>query len=240
MANNNYKKPEEFYLKAINIMKKTKTSFLIGGTYAFSVYSGIVRETKDLDIFCKTSDFPALLKSFADSGYKTEITDDRWLAKVFSGKYYVDIIFGTVTNLHPVDDIWIKNATAAKIFGTHLKIISAEDLIWSKAYRQERNHYDAADIYHVIINIGKKLDWKHILFRFEQHWEVLLAHIINFRFIYPSERSIIPKWLLMELLDRVNQQLELPTPSDKVCRGPLLSHQDYVVDFTEWGYRSIT
>jgi hypothetical protein len=26
----------------------------------------------------------------------------------------------------------------------------------------------------------------------EQYWEVLLIHILNFRFIYPSERDKIP------------------------------------------------
>jgi hypothetical protein len=65
---------------------------------------------------------------------------------------------------------------------------------------------------------------------------VLLAHITMFRFVYPSERDTIPRWLMEELLARVQDQLSLPTPQDRICRGPLLSRTQYEEDTNEWGY----
>jgi len=44
------------------------------------------------------------------------------------------------------------------------------------------------------------------------HWEVLLVHLLNFRWAYPSERNRVPLWLMHELLDRLEQQLDLPPP----------------------------
>src|SRR5438094_10435947 len=70
----------------------------------------------------------------------------------------------------------------------------------------------------------------------EQYWEVLLAYLLNFRFIYPSEREKIPSWLMLELLSRLKHQFELPTPKMKVCRGRMFSVADYTVDVTVLGF----
>jgi hypothetical protein len=83
------------------------------------------------------------------------------------------------------------------------------------------------------------IDWKRLLGYMDQYWEVLLGHILSFRFIYPSEREIIPRWLLDELLGRLNNQLSLPTPKEKVCRGRLLSPKDYVMDIKELGFNDL-
>jgi hypothetical protein len=74
----------------------------------------------------------------------------------------------------------------------------------------------------------------------ESHWELLLERLISFRFVYPSERRLIPKWLMEELISRVHQQFSLPEPKDKVCRGPILSRFQYETDITDWGFKAIT
>ncbi|QQG43875.1 MAG: nucleotidyltransferase [Candidatus Roizmanbacteria bacterium] len=231
---------EEFYKSVLKSINRKKIPFMMGGTYALHHYTGINRETKDMDIFCKGGDYPFLLRSLRDDGYRIRILDDRWLAKILSNGHYIDIIFGSITNLHPVDDTWLKHATDGRLFGIKIKFISPEDLIWSKAYRQERFKYDGADVNHLILKRGKELNWKHIFLRFEQHWEILFSHILNFRFVYPSERNKVPKWLIKELISRVENQLEVPTPQGIVCRGTLLSHYSYESDITEWGYKSVT
>jgi hypothetical protein len=71
----------------------------------------------------------------------------------------------------------------------------------------------------------------------EPHWELLLAHLLTFRFVYPSDRDVVPEWLMRELLSRSERQLVLPTPKDRVCRGPLLSRTQYRIDVEEWGYK---
>ena len=73
----------------------------------------------------------------------------------------------------------------------------------------------------------------------ELYWEVLLIHLLNFRFIYPSERDCVPRWLFDVLIERINAQAELPMADVKICRGRLLSPRDYAIDITEWGFADV-
>jgi hypothetical protein len=232
-----YQTAEDFYIAVLKILKKSKIPFLIGGTYAVMQYTGINRPTKDLDIFCRVGDYQKILYLCRDHGFLSEITDVRWVAKIKTGDYLVDLIFGTAQGTWSVDDSWFVEKSNAKLFGLSLQLVPTEELIWSKAYVQDMTKYQGADIYHLILKRGRKIDWKKIRMRFEAHWEILLAHLINFRFVYPSEREIIPKSLMEELLDRVHQQFLLPTPQQKVCRGTLISRSQYQIDVNEWGYQ---
>jgi len=41
------------------------------------------------------------------------------------------------------------------------------------------------------------------------------------------------------LVARIGEQLTMPTPQEKICRGPLLSRTQYRIDIEEWGYREL-
>lgn len=232
--------PENFYGKVTKVLLESNVLFMIGGTYAFREYTGIYRETKDLDIFCKAGEYPKLLRILQNKGYETEIPDARWIAKVTQKEEYVDIIFGSASGQCPVDDTWFTYAKEMSFFGMKMKVIAPEEFLWSKTYVQDRARFEGPDINHMVLKQGKKLDWKRLLMRMEQHWEILLAHLINFRFVYPSERNIVPHWLVEELLSRVQAQLHVPTPQDKICRGTMLSRTHYQIDITDWGYKDVT
>jgi hypothetical protein len=68
---------------------------------------------------------------------------------------------------------------------------------------------------------------------------VLLMHVLNFRWIYPTERDHIPRWLLEELLGRLQRQLALPPPRIRICRGRMFSRADYEIAIREWGFADI-
>jgi hypothetical protein len=73
----------------------------------------------------------------------------------------------------------------------------------------------------------------------ELHWEVLLTHLINFRYIYPADRHLVPRWLFDELLSRLASHMDMPASKMKVCRGRLFSARDYATDIMEWGYADL-
>lgn len=228
--------PKAFYTAVLDIFKRSGAPFMIGGAYAMQVYAGLTRDTKDLDVFCTAGDFPHLLRALGDAGYKTEITDAAWLGKAHEGECYVDLIFSSANRSAPVDSGWLERAQRVTIFGRTVLLAPPEEVIWSKSTVQDRYRFDGADICHIIRKSGPSLDWKHLLDRMAANWEVLLAHLITFRFVYPSERDVIPTWVMDDLLGRVRDQLALPTPQDRICRGPLLSRTQYQPDVEEWGY----
>src|SRR5690606_12458675 len=104
-----------------------------------------------------------------------------------------------------------------------------------------RERYDGADINHLCLRWGDRLDWKHVLERLYPHWHLLLAHIILFQFVYPYDfPNIIPRWLFDELMTRAQEQYELPPQAERVCRGPMIDNTQYSVDVREWNYKAYT
>jgi hypothetical protein len=101
----------------------------------------------------------------------------------------------------------------------------------------ERERFDGADVAHIILAYGDRLDWRRLLERFGSHWRVLLAHLILFGFIYPSARSRVPGWLMHELLDRLASELDAPDADDPVCYGTLLSWSQYLGDVFGGNFR---
>ena len=108
-------------------------------------------------------------------------------------------------------------------------------MIWSKAFVLERERYDGADVNHLIRAMGDELDWERLLFRFDRYWEVLLSHLVLYRFAYPSERSKVPDRVMEVLLERVAAELGTDHPR-AVCRGNLMSRVQYRHDLTALGY----
>lgn len=235
------KEAHAFYKEALNHLNESGTRFMLGGAFAMFKYTGIYRDTKDLDVFCKPDEYTKILKHFADKGYRVELTDVRWLAKVFHGEYFIDIIFDTVNNICTVDDTWYEYATQGEFAETQVNFIPPEELIWCKIYVQNRERFDGADVNHIILKQGKHLDWQRVLKLLNPHWHLLLSQIINFQFVYPADyHEIIPKWLFDELIARANAQYDLPLAVEKVCRGPVIDQTQYSIDIKEWNYKVST
>lgn len=235
------KEAYDFYKEALDHLKESNTRFMLGGAFAMFKYTGIYRDTKDLDVFCKPDEYPKILKHFAQKGYKIELTDVRWLAKVFHGEYFIDVIFNTVNNICTVDDTWYEHATEGEFAGTNVHFIPAEELIWCKIYVQNRERYDGADVNHIMLKQGKTLNWERVLKLLNPHWHLLLAQLLLFQFVYPADfHDVVPKWLFDELMTRANEQYDLPPAVEKVCRGPVIDQTQYSIDIKEWNYKVST
>ncbi|TIQ36222.1 MAG: hypothetical protein E5X48_10520 [Mesorhizobium sp.] len=230
---------EAFYTQAIRELTATDIPFLVAGAYAVSAYTGLSRQTKDLDIFCKAGDCARILAHFKDLGYAVEIRDDRWLGKVLQGRHFFDVIFASANGTMQVEDQWLEHARQVDLLGSRVRIIGPTELVWSKCFIQDRGRHDGADIAHTILKAHDQIDWQRLLSYLDVHWEVLLMQVLNYRWIYPSERSHIPDWLLDELLARLARQRQLPSPRMKICRGRLLSQIDYEIDVKQWGFAGV-
>lgn len=225
----------QYYLRSMDLLDEAGLPYLLGGAYALKHFAGIERHTKDLDIFVRPKDFASTLDLFARHGYRTEVTHPHWLGKAYqpAGDDFIDIIFGAGNGVAVVDDDWFAHAVDGHALGRPAKLVPAEEMVWSKSFIQERERYDGADIAHVLRSRIDQLDWDRLLRRFHGHEPVLLAHLILFGYVYPSERSRIPQRVLDALLERFRAD---PPADEKVCRGTFLSWKQYLVDVQEWGY----
>jgi hypothetical protein len=228
-----------FYCAALSTLQQAQVPFLVGGAYALACHTGIVRHTKDLDIFIRPKDCERVLQVLSAAGYRTEVTDPRWLAKAYSGEDFVDVIFSSGNAVAKVDDAWFDHAIEAKVFGLPVQLCPPEETIWSKAFVMERERYDGADIAHLLRAYGDRLDWKRLIERFDVHWRVLLSHLILFGFIYPFEPGCIPACVMDTLLNRLRHQVQPTRSTRQLCQGTLLSKTQYAIDIDRWGYEDV-
>ena len=229
-------KTASFYLRALEVAGASGAPFLVGGAYAFANYTGIVRHTKDLDLFVRPADSPRLLAALAAAGYHTEVTFPHWLGKAFQGDDFVDVIHSSGNGACPVDDAWFAHAPPGKVLGSAVRLVPPEEMVWQKAYIMERERFDGADVAHLLRAAGPSLDWDRLLHRFGGHWRVLFAHLVLFGFVYPAERARVPEAVLRGLAARLAAEADTPADADARCRGPLLSRMQYLTDTERWGY----
>jgi len=226
----------DFYRAAMELMETGELEFLVGGAYAFAQYTGVVRHTKDFDVFIRREDFDRATEIFESAGYKTELTFPHWIGKAFKGDDFVDLIFSAGNGVAAVDELWFERAVSGTIFGKRVMLIPPEEMIWSKGLIMERERFDGADVAHLINAYGHNFDWRHLVLRYGRYWRVLYAHLILFGFIYPSDRGTIPRWVMDTLAQRLAVDTERGEAYDRICYGTLLSRQQYLVDIEERGY----
>jgi hypothetical protein len=229
----------DFYSESLELLNESGVPFLLSGTFALSCFTGIVRPTKDLDVFCKPSDAPRILSFFKSKGYEIEVEDERWIGKVWKGKNFFDVIFNISSASIPITDEWFAYVYEVEVYGSVVRITPPTQFILSKLFLQTRYRYDGADVVHTILKKHEDIDWRWLLSSLELYWEVLLINVLNFRFVYPTERDLIPRWLFEELVARLKAQDQMPPAGVKICRGRALSPTDYVIDVSEWGFADV-
>ena len=224
----------DFYVDALSRLERAGISYLVGGAFAYSWYSKVARATKDVDIFMRRQDVARALGLFQAIGYRAELSFPHWLGKVRCDEHFVDLIFSSGNGVARVDDLWFEHAVAAKVLGRATRLCPPEEMIWSKAFVQERERFDGADVLHLFRELGPALDWERLLMRFGDYWRVLFSHITLFGFVYPDRRRHIPSWVLAMLMRRFAD--EEPELENRACYGTLLSREQYLWDIEHSGY----
>lgn len=223
--------------RALQILQEQGLEPMVGGAYALRTYTGMWRDTKDLDLFLRKDRVERALEALDEAGYRTEVTDPLWIAKAFAGPYFIDLIFSSGNGIATVDEHWTRRAPTSEVLGLDTLVVPAEEMIWQKAFIQERERFDGADIHHLLRAKGASLDWEHLLARFgERHWEVLFVHLITFRFSFPCDKEQVPGWVMRQLIGRLQDREEQAAAPDRICRGTLLSRQQYLYETNQQGY----
>lgn len=237
---NPFVSPSEWaaHARAIALLQDRGVPFLVGGAYAMFHYLGAVRYTKDLDLFLPRTEEGRVRALLSEAGWATRVHEPVWLSKAFLGDTLVDLIHGSGNGLISVDGTWLERGVPARVLGVPTRLVAPEEMIWSKAFVQERDRWDGADVAHLVRALGPRLDWDRLLARFgDDHGHVLLAHLLLFSFSYPHDREAVPGQVWRSLLARARRQAPAPASPEKLCRGTLLSRTQYRPDLDLWGYR---
>lgn len=143
----------------IRVQERTQIPYVFGGGLAAKCL-GRERRTKDIDIFVRPEHAERLLGALDQIGFKTEMTDPKWLYKAKKDDVPIDIIFKSAGNIY-LDDETFRRATPIDFMGKRIPILPAEDLIVMKSLATEEfgphHWFDALDV----IKSGK-IDWDYL------------------------------------------------------------------------------
>src|SRR5688572_5923670 len=122
----------------MEILRRAKVDYLVGGAFALRAFTGINRDTKDFDIMLRPTDADLAIRAFRDAGFRSDYAFPHWLAKAHHGEFFIDIIYRAGNGLAEVDDEWFRNSTESSLLGMPIRLCPPEEMIWQKAYIMER------------------------------------------------------------------------------------------------------
>lgn len=225
----------EVYRLALTTLNRSGTRYVVSGLYALYEYTGIYRQTKDLDLFVEPQHVVEAARTLREVGFRVYLEQAHWLAKAMHDDKQIDLIFGTGNGLSFIDADWFEHSRAGILAGTQIRVAPPEELLWHRLFVSERHRSDMADVLHLILARGDEFDWARLLERVDVHWRLLLAQVHLYDFVYPGHRLRIPQWVRRVLYDHAEAEIEV-SGDPSICQGTLISRFSYNIDVMEWGF----
>jgi hypothetical protein len=228
----------EVYRIAMTALDRAGIPFVISGLYAIYEYTGLYRETKDLDLFLEPRHLVPAARVLQGEGFAMHLEEPHWLAKAMFGDMQIDLIHGMGNGVALIDEEWYRHSRAGILAGMPVRVSPPEDLIWHRLFVSERHRSDMSDVMHLILCRGDELDWDRLVERVAGHWRLLLAQIHLFDYVYPAYRARIPAAIRADLSRRA---IDDAAPADDagVCNGTMISRFSFSIDVNEWGFRDL-
>jgi hypothetical protein len=224
------------YRRALEAVNAAGIPYVVAGAYAIYEHTGIYRKTKDLDLFFEPSSVVPAARALRDAGFVTRLEDTHWLAKATVGEHFVDLIYGMGNGVARIDGDWIRHSRPGILAATPVRIAPPEELIWHRLFIGERHRHDMSDVVHLILCLGETLDWERLVRRAEPDWQLLLAQLLTFNYVYPGYRGNVPQWVFDRLLAHARAEPAEDPENIDLTRGPLISQFSFTIDVREWGF----
>ena len=117
------------YGEALEALDRSGIRYMLGGALALNAYTGIWRDTKDLDVFVPKELVPRVLETLQEAGFETGVEDPLWLAKAWRGDFFADVIHATHNGTGPVKESWFAYAEEIFVLGRRVLVVSVEETI---------------------------------------------------------------------------------------------------------------
>jgi len=207
----------EIYRLVIGKARAQGVRFALGGGFAVNAYTGLRRNTKDLDIYITPSDREAMIDILASAGmsdyYEKLPYDRKWIYRGYAEGVIVDVIWAMANQAAQVDEAWLTRGPEAAILGQRLRLLPPEELLWAKLYVVQRDRCDWPDVLNLIYARGETLDWGYLLKRLGDDTALLAGVLSLFVWLCPGRARTIPGWLWGRL-DLIKPSLSSSAPLD--------------------------
>ncbi len=172
--------------------------FAVGGAFGYASYTGMVRDTKDMDFFVTPRYRGAMVDVFTATGavdyFYIEPYDRGWIYRAHRDDTIVDVIWAMANRRAQVDERWLEGPRVSAR-GRDVAIVAPEELLWQKLYVLQRDRCDWPDVLNLFYALGAELDWAHLLERLQDDWPVLAGSLWLYCWLCPERTGLIPAWV---------------------------------------------
>jgi hypothetical protein len=186
------------YEEVMDAAAGARIPFAIGGAFGLATYTGIQRNTKDLDLYVLPPDRARAIDVVSRLGltdYFDRVPYDRdWIYRATRGGMIVDIIWAMANQRAEVDGWWM-SGPLVQLRGRRVKVLPPEAILWDKLYIMQRERCDWPDVLNLLYCEGQKLEWEELLKRLGDDLPLLSGALAVFRWISPGAAAKLPDWL---------------------------------------------
>jgi len=187
------------YHSAIQVLRSTGRPFMLAGAFSLASYTGLWRNTKDLDFYVLPQDRDVMAAALTAAGF-TDYYDKlpyvrHWIYRAWKRDCIVDIIWAMANQRAQVDDEWFAFAPEINVRGERLLVVPAEELLWCKLYVLQKDRCDWPDVMNLIDSLQNDLDWEHLLHRLEGDVPLLAGLLSVYCWLCPGTHLELPSRL---------------------------------------------
>lgn len=203
----------DLYYHVLDEVQGRGLKFSIGGALAAGSYTGIFRDTKDLDLYVLPEEkdkFVALLVQLGWKDYFEKLPYDRsWIYRAVSkDDTIVDIIFGMANQPARVTEEWLERSIIFELNGSAIPVLAPEELIRAKLFVLQRGRCDWPDLLNLIYCTGQRTDWEYLVEELGENKPLLGSLLMVFKWLCPGEASFLPAFLWESVGVQVPQSCE--------------------------------
>ncbi len=191
---------KDLYCGVLEKVRERGLRFSIGGALATGSYTGIFRDTKDLDLYVLPEgkdDFVHLLAGCGWGDYFDKLPYDRsWIYRASNeDDTIVDIIFGMANQPTRVTEEWLKRSIVFELNGSPISVLAPEELIRAKLFVLQRLRCDWPDLLNLIYCVGRSVDWEYLVKKLGDNEPLLGSLLLIFSWLCPGEASFLPAFV---------------------------------------------
>lgn len=197
----------EVYREGLLSLNDAKIAYTIGGAFATYHYTGIWRDTHDLDVYMTQEEVARAVCALKASGFQDlgemAAGDRDWIYHAAKHNIMLDIIWRTPNSLGKVDESVYATSVPGTFLGVPVRFVSPDILIWMKLFTMNRHRCDWFDIFRIIRAKPQQLNWDNLLRKIGEHWRLLLSCIIAYEWVYPPDSDAVPQKVRDYLIDKM-------------------------------------
>lgn len=187
------------YREVIAQARERGISFALGGGFAVSVYTGLWRNSKDLDVYVLPKDreeMVGITQRIGLADYHERAPYDRtWIYRSCKDEIIVDIMWAMANHRAPVDEGWLLRGAAVRVNDEHVHVLPVEEMIWDKLYVLQRDRCDWLDALNLLYAAGSTIDWQYLFRRVGSDAPLLRALLSVFTWVSPGRAGALPRWI---------------------------------------------